>query len=105
MLNKITFTGADDTTSIDALLDVLVEYPSAEAGILIGSHDGTPRFPTYPWIRELDAACWKRSVHRRLSLHLCGRWTRDVFQERDAWSELLGRFEYAFGRVQLNTHG
>jgi len=105
VLNKITFTGADDTTDPNALLDVLADFPLAEAGILVGSHDGIPRFPTMPWIRELDAACLRRCVRRRLSFHLCGRWTRDVFRERGAWFELLGKFAFIFDRVQLNTHG
>jgi len=112
MLDRITFTGADDTTDHEGLFALLDAYPLAEAGILLGNHEGSPRFPGLAWLEGLLEHCQEkesRLQRQRLSLHLCGRWTEMFLSSRlgsnCGLDALLARYKNVFGRLQLNTHG
>lgn len=104
-LTKVTFTGADDATSIDELIDFWQEYPFIEWGILIGTHQGG-RFPTLDWIRRLaDQSLRKTGNALPLALHVCGNYLRDIAKGNTSLANDLGMAVRAFRRVQLNWHG
>jgi hypothetical protein len=102
-IKTITFTGADDYTSIRDLYGISKRYPFVEWGILFSkSQEAAQRFPGIKWIHSLVSADLEGI---NLSAHLCGSWLRDI---------LLGNYNIpqkhsdvlrAFKRVQLNTHG
>jgi len=84
------------------------EFPFVEWGILVSENNtagilsgpAIPRFPSVDWITSL---CRHAEEHRMaLSLHVCGRWVREL---------LLGRIHIPpaltsqiFERIQLNFH-
>jgi len=110
MLDRITFTGADDSTDHEGLFALLDAYPLAEAGILLGNHEEVPRFPGLAWLSKLPEHCRENETRRRrLALHLCGRWTEMFLSSRLSsdckLDELLVHHADVFGRLQLNTHG
>lgn len=100
-LDRVTFTGADDSILPTELVPLSRRYPFAEWGILVSARQvHTPRFPSYRWMAALrDVAAIEKM---NLSLHVCGRWVRQL---------LLGEFAIpeellaGFSRVQLNFHG
>lgn len=94
----ITFTGADDATSIVDMLNLARDYP-IEWGILLSrSREGTPRYPTLQWVRALAVGARLSGV--ALCAHLCGEYSDRVVQGQACGIEhLLVDFE----RVQVNT--
>ena len=101
-LDRVTITGADDSIGRpDKLLDLTREFPFVEWGILVHAKGaGTPRFPSDSWIADLQRLI--RGGHKMpLSLHVCGRWVRDLLiGKMTIPQELL----FGFDRVQLNFH-
>jgi hypothetical protein len=92
----ITFTGADDQTSIEAMLAISARFP-VEWGILFSaSQQGNGRYPSMQFIERLCAA---HGI--RLAAHLCGRHSRDLLAHgrTEVDNLLLKHFE----RVQINT--
>jgi hypothetical protein len=108
ILTKVTVTGADDSVSIEHLLQIQKRYPFVEFGILLSqnnSHAGTPRFPSRHWLKRLVEANEKASPHLNLSGHICGKWVKDIFLGK--WPDLnavTDNLIVAFQRFQLNTH-
>lgn len=103
-LTCVTITGADDATDPAELVKIGTEYPFVEWAILIGSNVG-PRFPSVAWIRELVKHREATDQRMNLSLHVCGKFLREI---ASGHSSLYGRISsdlYAFSRVQLNWHG
>jgi hypothetical protein len=94
----LTFTGADDFTSIPDMVELAQRRP-IEWGILFSEkRQGMPRYPSLQWVRALLAAARDGGVH--LSAHLCGEYSRLVTTGRPCGLEsLLGDF----ARVQINT--
>lgn len=91
----ITFTGADEHTSIDDMSRLSDEYP-VEWGILFSpARQGSGRYPPISFINEL--------VHGigDLSAHLCGGHARAVIQEGSC--EYDGLIKARFWRAQINT--
>lgn len=103
ILDRVTITGADDSVSPGSLLEISKQFPFVEWGILVSqskSNTDCPRFPSAQWISELQALD-AAGVSMALSLHVCGKWTRDLLQgEMSIPPELLR----CFGRIQLNFH-
>lgn len=107
-LDRVTLTGADDSVNVDDLLKLSEQYPFVEWGILV--HNATiatsvsewsPRWPSQAWIIELQAKVRNWYPETMLSLHVCGRWVRELLQGR----QLIPRFMFdQFNRVQLNFH-
>lgn len=106
---KLTFTGADDLTSITSMIEVCKEYPFAEFGILTkrkfwGEHENNivewdkPRYPSIKWIRELVGRFAIEGLRNNLSLHICPPLTYEIFEDMNMLSQFDG-----FGRVQLNS--
>lgn len=104
-LDRVTITGADDSVDVDALVDLSIDFPFVEWGILLSEkRTGGPRFPSETWIADLmNLDCADELV---LSGHLCGKWVRDlVLGERTFQTWIEGRgWPRGFDRVQLNFH-
>lgn len=102
-LKFVTLTGADDTVDPADLLDISREFPFVEWGILIGSIDGTSRFPSWGFIEKLIALSYGTMIRPNLSLHICGRWLRGIMNGQEtllrSHPEVL-----RFQRCQLNFH-
>lgn len=103
-LTCVTITGADDACPTGRLLDLWGEFPFVEWGVLVGSHQ-CQRFPSREWIKRLVALREQSGNLMRLSLHVCGRFLREIANGRSSLDEWLGTDLHAFGRVQLNWHG
>lgn len=103
-LTCVTMTGADDATDPERLVDLWETYPFVEWGILVGSSSGQ-RFPSVEWIKRLVEARERTCNLMRLSLHVCGRFLREIAAGKSSLDEYLGPQLAAFQRVQLNWHG
>ena len=110
MLKTLTFTGVDEKTDLGWAIEMTRRYPNIEFGILVGSHTGEGgRFP------DIATICkWKSEGFRklRLSLHLCGKFSRFVNKEQSSFwvsHELKwGIWQFrdlcvGFGRAQVNA--
>ena len=54
ILNKVTVTGADNSTHINDLIGLYKEFPFVEFGILLSlSSEGGPRFPSMDWLDDM----------------------------------------------------
>lgn len=99
----ITFTGADDYTSIDGMLDLADEYP-IEWGILFSrDRQGQGRYPSFQFVDSLVSRMRLRPEdgdRLRLSAHICGQHGRDI-ATRSA-CDLDSRIRGIFKRVQIN---
>lgn len=96
----ITFTGADDQTSVEGMAELSAIYP-IEWGILLSpKRVGTPRYPKERFLVRLIA----HEPLLRLSAHLCGDYAREVINEgeldSDFMCEVIGE---CFLRAQINT--
>lgn len=103
-LTCVTMTGADDKTDPWRLVEIWETYPFVEWAILVGSHVGE-RFPSVEWIHRLVEAREKTGNLMRLSLHVCGKFLREIAAGKSSLDEHLGPQMAAFQRVQLNWHG
>ena len=93
-INKITFTGADDNTNYQDLLNIQNEFPLVEWGILFsGSRKGTEKYPTQEWIDNLPGEL-------NLSAHFCGKYSREVIEKLNF--EEVEKVRNKFKRIQLN---
>ncbi len=99
-LDRVTITGADDQTPVSEMLKISEQFPFVEWGILSSeSSNGDPRFPSNDWVDRLLTSAEGRL---KLSLHLCGRWVRQLLLGRnDLPGDGIAR---DFQRVQLNFH-
>lgn len=95
----ITFTGADDKTSVDGMLDLEFDYPGmVEFGILFSpKRIGTPRYPSRGWVDELVRRASLRAT-LSLSAHLCGGHSKQLINVCGVGVDLTG-----FKRCQINT--
>ena len=105
-LNRVTMTGADDSTDPEKLIPLTREFPFVEWGILVSSSadpDGKPRFPSRDWLINFVEVARKNELP--VCVHVCGKWTRQICDGE--WSGLMGRMypliEVA-KRLQLNFH-
>ena len=106
-LDRVTITGADDSVKPIELIRLSEEFPFVEWGILVSASKaidfmiGMPRFPSHNWIISTFDNLQFLRTNMKLSLHVCGKWTRDI---------LLGKNNIpkwmldGFQRVQLNFH-
>lgn len=105
MLNRVTFTGVDDRTNVNDLVDLTKRFPFVEFGVLI-SKGNTNRSVVnrYP-----NATIFKKLKNKGLNLscHLCGSVARNIVK-KDDWNEffdLLSKDYEIFNRFQLNVSG
>lgn len=104
-LDRVTITGADDSTEIGGLYQLTNEFPFVEWGILLSkSSAGRSRFPSYDWFEELRHYRFKEAwTSGRLSGHICGRWVRDIC--KGDWSSFIVESpNFVPNRWQLNFH-
>lgn len=101
MIDRVTITGADDDTDINRMIEISLDYPFVEWGILVGSRTDA-RFPSTEWMWQLYRA--KCTYPLMLSLHLCGRYLREAISTAEPFTidPILMR---GFERIQLNFHG
>ncbi len=98
---RVTFTGADPSCSVDALMGLLEEAPWVELAFLYSaSQCGNGRYPPASWIRETVDTIEECIGRGRVALHLCGR-ARFRFLEGEEVDPELGSLE-RFSRIQLN---
>lgn len=106
MIDRVTITGADDSIKPQELLGLTQEFPFVEWGILASWNNtylsgGTVRYPSPKWITDLQAVAETTGALPNLSLHINGRWVREMLHGAfTVPPELL----HCFGRVQLNFH-
>lgn len=71
-INTITLTGADENTSLDALLHLVSAYPTVELGLLYTeTPEGRPRYPSFKWLLETA-----RALSGHVAIHVCGSGAR-----------------------------
>lgn len=100
-IDRVTITGADDSIKPDDILSLSNEFPFVEWGILVSeSSTGRARFPSHDWVSQLQLLCSESGIGD-LSLHICGKWVRDLLIGKRTIPSSL--FDY-FPRVQLNFH-
>jgi hypothetical protein len=104
-LDRVTITGPDDSIGHPSNLLPLTEaFPFVEWGILVSESvgtDGGPRFPSAAWVRELTKLAEQTPLS--LSMHLCGRWVRDLLLGNLSVPAYLTDGPW-FQRIQLNFH-
>lgn len=107
MLSKIVFTGSDDTTSVEGVVELLKKYTNVEAAILYSSaRIGSARFPSTKWMDSMYREVVANGLERRFALHVCGLYVRTFFSgNSDGIVDLLNSYPHMYDRVQINTHG
>jgi len=99
----ITFTGVDDHTDLNDLVELTTFYPQAEFGVLFSpKQQGNGRYPTLEFVgRLLDL---REAVGMRLAAHLCGGHARALIAGDTLHHEVDSLMHAAnFDRVQINT--
>ena len=99
---RLTFTGVDEATDLEALGALWRAYPNVEFAALAGSGTDRPgtraRFPGRERLRALAALA--QALGRRAALHLCGPYARAANAGRAGGIEAMA---CGFGRVQVNA--
>lgn len=106
----VTFTGADDRTSIVDLIKCNNDYRrlAIEWGVLLSkSSEGSPRFPKLGWLQSLHkqsaAPAWERWLG--CSGHLCGKYVREMVAGEFTFQRTHVDVMKLFQRFQINFHG
>ena len=105
MIELVTFTGVDSTTSFHGIKRLAKKYPNAEFGVLVGTHSGETDYGIFPplrTVRDLNVFGMLEGINT--AIHLCGKYARQVM-DPDGPSEDLLQLCNGFGRVQVNLHG
>lgn len=107
MIERVTFTGADDSVSPQALAEISGEFPFVEWGILFGpvTDTGFTRFPSQAWIKDLEEV--SKEVPMKLSAHWCEPLIWEFVSNGKAFNEIREKNSIPdiFKRTQINTHG
>jgi len=105
MLNRVTFTGVDNKTNVEDLVEFKKEFPFVEFGVLVSKNNTNTnvnnRYPNLSVINSL------RNKNLNLACHLCGSIARNIVQKNE-WQgvyDLLGDTFDIFDRFQLNVSG
>ena len=100
-MNRVTITGADDNTPIEALVDLAEEFEFVEWGILCSLTRGVDnRYPSREWCHKL-AERMSDEHNLAVSMHVCGAWARRMFNGQDFWLE-LPEVKWVAERIQVN---
>jgi len=101
-LDRVTITGADDGTPPEKLAELSKEFSFVEWGILASASSmGSPRFPSMDWMLTYRGIARRENL--KASLHICGRWLRQLMLGEPA-QELWTIIDHC-QRAQLNFHG
>ena len=114
IIDRITVTGADDSTQHIFLFEVAKNFPMVEFGILVSRNSyGCPRFPSQLWLKRLNDLYKIYSIFShinpyvyklpQLSCHLCGQMVRDLCSEGNISFKDEIPIDI-FNRIQLNFH-
>jgi len=105
ILDRVTFTGADDTTDLTELRLLSSQFPFIEWGILVSAQrQYSPRYPGHAW-REHLADLARRGEPMKLAVHLQGRWLRALLAgDGAALREGAGPILDVAQRIQFNFH-
>lgn len=76
-LKKITCSGTNEFTDIRDLVDLLIEFPTAEAGIQVSGRKCSFSSPRFEWIIRLAAFLYERKKQINLALHVNEDWVED----------------------------
>ncbi|MBW3243440.1 hypothetical protein KUV57_12270 [Epibacterium sp. DP7N7-1] len=90
----ITFTGADDRTSLSEMKSLAASYPVEFAILFSKSRAGKPRYPSRGWIEQAQTS------GLRLAAHICGEWAKQIVQ---TGASDLDHALQGFDRAQINT--
>lgn len=93
-IQYLTFTGADDETPIQELVEISAEFPYVEWAILFGSKQGLGRYPSLEWVETLPSL--------QLSAHFCGSYVDRYTNGDDPRVHELFK---PFKRYQFNMTG
>jgi len=104
-LERVTITGADDSTNIDDLMALSHAFPFVEWGILVSPRqEGSPRFPSRDWMCRFVAAA-REKANVNISTHICGEWVRQLLVGDLSFFDSLPPVLSICKRIQINTHG
>lgn len=104
----ITCSGANETTDIPKLLDLLDEFPRAEVGIQVSEKKALEGMPRFDWIHTLYGCSLSRRLPINAALHINLQWVEDFGQgkvapELENLLSLADENGYPFiSRAQLN---
>lgn len=102
----ITFTGADDNTSIVKMQEMAEAFPQVEFGILVSaSNEGSQRYPSKAWLREFVAAIRLFKQPTKVAVHIQGRLLRNLVIGGDDFTSTYKDLLSVSQRIQLNFHG
>ena len=113
MIERVTFTGADNSVHPVELAQISEAYPWVEWGILFPSGtQGFGRFPNFHWVSELKAI---KDIEKlphpytpiNLSMHLCEPMVYQLVTEGLPLEKIMKEHSIPniFSRAQINTHG
>jgi hypothetical protein len=103
-LDRVTITGADDSTPQSQLVRLSRRFPFVEWGILLSrSAEGRrSRFPSAWWVKALIEMDGRDEM--KLSGHLCGAWVHDLCDGKRTFQFERPHFAMGFDRIQINFH-
>lgn len=107
MIERVTFTGADNSVHPVELAQISEAYPWVEWGILFPSGtQGYGRFPNFNWVSELEKIK-KTLPTMNLSMHLCEPMVYQLVTEGLPLEKIMKEHSIPniFSRAQINTHG
>lgn len=105
IIDRITFTGADESVDPHSLVEISEKHPHVEWGILFGSKQSKPRYPGTAWLYDLRSSLLPKPTVK-LSAHLCSGWVRSLVTGAEfSWSSAYYYISSRFQRIQLNFHG
>jgi len=107
VIERVTFTGADNSVHPVELAQISEAYPWVEWGILFPSGtQGYGRFPNFNWVSELEKIK-KTLPTMNLSMHLCEPMVYQLVTEGLPLEKIMKEHSIPniFSRAQINTHG
>ena len=98
---RLTFTGVDARTDLDAVIGIGRRNPHVEFAVLVGSRTGTigaRRYPEPGVVRDFRRRAVAAGV--KCAIHLCGSYSRAVMKKE--WEAPLS-VSKGFDRIQVNA--
>lgn len=100
-LERVTITGADDSTNVNDLVAFSKEFPFVEWGILVSKYKNQARFPSLQWIDNFSSLAKVNNLN--VATHICGKWVRELLKGDMEWEALPTCVDVS-NRIQINTH-
>ncbi len=94
-IDRVTITGIDNNTNLTTLHVLQKSHPLVEWGVLFSTVDSDrPKYPSSEYRKNFIG------TGLNLSAHFCGKWSKDVLENRRF--DLITDLPKEFKRVQLN---